>query len=196
MNQFTNKERTKQYLAEIKRAMKREKYFPANQIGDIVLMLSAAGIYEPYVDNEMLKHVAKRYVKEGLEFMVGSACRVTGESNINYYAPHKEKDLKIKYLGEIQYPLLITTRTSSALKNSMRSKIIIASQEEWDQKMHLDAYEWKYLAVLGNTRDLSYVWLPHPECADEFREIVRNIVQPERAQMIERRLDEYYQRSK
>ncbi len=192
--QFTNKERTKQYLAEIRKAMKGEKYFPANQTGDVVLMLSSVQIYEPYVDYEALKHVARRYIKEGLEFMVGNAYKVTGESNINYYAPHKEKDLKIRYLREIQYPLLLTTRTSSALRNSMQSKITITSQEEWDKKMHIDAYEWKYLAVFGTTRDLSYVWLPHPECAEEFKEIVRTVVQRERAEVIERKLDEYYQK--
>lgn len=177
--------------------MKGEKYFPANQTGDIVLMLSPIQIYEPYIDdNGILDVVARRYFTEGLEFMVGNACRVTGQSDINYYAPHKEKDLKIRCVGEIQYPLLLTTRTLSIVRNSMRSKITIASQEEWDKKMHINAYEWKYLAVHGNTRELSSVWLPHPEYVGEFKEIVRTIMQRERAEVIERKLDEYYQRNR
>ncbi len=190
MNKFTPKTRTTEYLRKIKNRVQDD--FPANERGDVLLLLSSSRIYEPYVDDEAFKYVARKYFPEGLDFLVGNAVRVTGDSDINYYAPHQEKDLRITYEGNIPFPITITSRTSSAMSNAITKISTISSEKEFNERvrMHFDAYELRYLRYFARSSDKqapSYVWLPHPKYVDDFKEIVRNIVQEERAQIIERK---------
>ncbi len=194
MKLFTSQTRTEEYLKEIK--SRDQNDFPAHQAGDVLLLLSSSEIYEPYLDDSFLGTVvARKYFEEGLDFLVGKPCSVTGYSSINYYAPHREKDLRIKYEGIIPFPLIMRTKTLSALHNATTKIATISSEAEYNQmvKMHLDAYEWRHFVRRNSESTPSYVWLPHPEYLDAFKEILRSIVPEEkRRRPIEERLDKHY----
>lgn len=193
MKLFTSKTRTREYLRKIKN--RGQDDFPANERGDVLLVLSSSRIYEPYVDDEEFKHVARKYFSEGLEFLVGNAVRVMGDSEIDYYAPGMENDLQIRYEGTISFPVIIRTGTSSASRDATTKRVTISSKTRFNErvKMHLDAYEWRYFTTDAAAPTPSYVWLPHPEYLGAFKEILRSIVPKEkRRQPIEEKLDAYY----
>lgn len=194
MNQFTSKRRTKEWLRKLKIRAKDD--FPTNQRGDVLLLLSSSGIYEPFLDDGLLGTVvARKYFEEGLDFLIGMPCSVIGYSGINYYAPHQEKDLQIINEGTIPFPLIMRTRTSSVLHDATTKEVTISSKAEYDQrvKMHLDAYEWRHFVRSADKQPPSYIWLPHPEYLDKFKEILRSIVPEEkRRQPIEEKLNVYY----
>lgn len=193
-DKFTQERRTQQYIKEIIKRGKED--FPANERGDVILMLSSSGIYEPYVYSDLLKNVSRKYFPEGLEFLVGSTVHVTGDSDINYYAPHMERDLRIKYKEVIAFPITITKRWSGALGN-ITTKVTISSKRDFDErvKMHLNAYEWRYFVRQRHDRTPSYIWVPHQAYADEFKEVLRILVPDEsKRKPIEEKLAAYYLR--
>jgi len=221
MKLFTSKTRTIDYIQELKEGLQKHielvkeqkekcekdpEYrklcgnhiigdnFPTNQKGDIILIISPTSIYKPYVDQkwEGGGHVAKSYFLRGLEFLAQKAVKITGESDIAYY--DTEKDLKIKYAGDIpSYPLKIIIKSAFFPK---KCKSNINSKIEFDKKvaplMHIDAYGFG--SFVGNyCKSLSYIWLPHPDNLSQFKDILCGFVPEEkRRDILEKSLDRYY----
>jgi|SRR3989344_624240 len=223
MKLFTSKTRTINYIRELKKGLQKHievvkeqkekcekdpeylkicgnhiicNTFPTNQKGDMILIMSPTAIYHPYIDQEWEGggHVAKSYFLKGLEFLTQKAVKITGESNINYYNPSSEKDLKIKYLGEIpDYQLKIMTKSACF---PIKLKSNINSRNEFDKKvahlMHIDAYEFG-LFVGNYCESPSYIWLPHPDNLNQFKDILCGFVpDKKRRNILEKSLDHYY----
>ena len=200
MKQFTSRDRTRRYIQELKKATTDTLNTLANQRGDSILLIDSSQIYYPFVDCQYSfgnRHVARCYFIEGLEFLKQKPVTVIGDGDINYYARHLERDLKIKYEGNIPFPLQMEYNKVSTISGGypdMR-KSIIFSQADFEQhiapRMHVDAYELRGSNV--GKQLPGYIWLPHPTCLDLFKELLKKFVASQKKRnQLEMILDEHY----
>ena len=105
MERYTNLDRTKAYLDKLQKWSSGpqvgnapdSRYFPNNEVGDMVLVLNASRFYNhPIAESSF---VNRTQFLSHLDHLVGSMAQVIGFSDINYYDPW-DLDLQLTFDDE------------------------------------------------------------------------------------------------
>jgi len=188
---YSSKTRTENYLRHIEKWMKARRSdaalpFPSNMRNDILLILAPQKIYQPFVDRKYHNrdniqiggHIARRYFVKGLEFLKNQPARISGESDVNYYAPHMEGAWAIMPQLVVPYPLEVIWALGGKRMNKDPYIVSELKQLKKGAKAYVDMYEWDRLVRFpgGKKAAPSHIWIPHPDGRKAFRQMLSDLI--------------------